>query len=452
MTTLVTGKAQAAIRKATVRLMPVVALGYFFAFLDRTNLAVASLKMNSDIGINAAQYGLGAGLFFAGYIVLQTPSNLGLHRFGARIWVPGIMCLWGVVAALSSIIHGEVSFYVLRSLLGVTEAGFFPGIILYLSYWFPGALRGRMSGMFMVAIPMCTAIGAPVSGAMLDAWGWRWMFVLEGIPSVILGIAAFWLLPNRPKDARWLAPGESSALTELLAEEERQVQRRSPLKLGQSLRHPRTIGLGLVYFAIDMGLFGLAFWMPQIVKSSLQITDNFTVTLLTAIRYLIAVPAMIVAGRLTQRVGRPIHFTAIPLAVGGVALGVSALLVGAPWLGYLGLCICAIGVMCSFPGFWSLPSAFLAGVAAAGSIAMINSIATVSGFFAPYWVGLMTTQFGSSKWGLVTIAGVMVAGAVLVVAMRQPSRVSSGSEAGNDAAAEAAMSTPRPGATNNEPS
>jgi MFS family permease len=407
-----------ALARATWRLVPLMAVCYFFAYLDRTNLSVAALTMNRQLGLSGTAYGFGAGLLFVGYVLLDAPSNLVLHRVGARVWMARIMVVWGLVAAACAAIQGETSFFVLRFLLGVAEAGFFPGMILYLTYWFPAARRATVTGLFMIAVPLSTAVGAPLGGLLLGLdgalglAGWRWLFLLEGLPSIVLGLLLLRLLPDRPTDARWLTAEERSWLTATLAAEESAV---AAMPVRRAVRHPRVIALGLVYFAIAFGLYGLGFWMPTILKTSLAL-DNLTVTLLTAVPYAIGAIAMVRWGRRCDRIGRPVANTLVPMAAGGVLLAVSAFLT--PWLGYAGLCACAIGVMAAFPCFWTLPSAFLSGAAVAVGIGVINSIGNLSGFLGPYWVGWMTDLFGSSRWGLVTIGLVMVAGAGLVSRLR----------------------------------
>jgi MFS family permease len=411
--------ARSALGKATRRLVPMMAVCYFFAYLDRTNLSVAALTMNKELGLSATAYGFGAGLLFLGYILLDAPSNLIMHRVGASRWMARIMVVWGLVAAGSAAIQGDVSFYILRFFLGVAEAGFFPGMILYLTYWFPAARRGTVTGLFMVAVPLSTAIGAPLGGLLLkldgvwDLSGWRWLFLAEGLPSVLLGFLLLWLLPDRPAKAKWLTDDERGWIEDTLAAENAATAARNPLPVRKALVHPRVIGLGLVYFSLAFGLYGLGFWMPTILKSSLAIRDNFAVTLLTAAPYLIGAVAMVVWGRRCDRSGRSVLYTVAPMAAGGVALTVSAFLTSAPWLGYAGLCACAIGVMAAFPCFWTLLPAFISGAAVAGGIGVVNSIGNLSGFLGPYWVGWMTDLFGSAKWGLVTIGLVMIAGAVL---------------------------------------
>jgi MFS family permease len=408
-----------ALDKATRRLVPVMAICYFFAYLDRTNLSIAALTMNKDVGITPTAYGFGAGLLFIGYILLDAPSNVVLHRVGASRWMARIMVVWGIVAAACALIQGELSFDILRFLLGMAEAGFFPGMVLYLTYWFPAARRSAVVGLFMVAVPLSTALGAPLGGLLLGLnglgglAGWRWLFVIEGLPSVLLGLLLIRLLPDRPAQAKWLSAEEIEWVEDTLAKEHELIESR-PMSIGRAWRHPRVIGLGLVYFTVAFGLYGLGFWMPQIIKASLKITSNLDVSLLTAAPYAVGAVAMVVWGRWCDRSGRTALYTAVPLLVGGAALVVSTLLTGLPWLGYVGLCVCAVGVLAAFPGFWKLPSTFLAGAAAAVGIGVINSIGNVAGFLGPYWVGWMTDLFGAAKWGLVTIGIVMIAGSALV--------------------------------------
>ncbi|HET6499919.1 MAG TPA: MFS transporter [Amycolatopsis sp.] len=416
-----------ALRKASRRLLPLMAICYFVSYLDRTNLSIAALTMNKELGLSATAYGFGAGVLFLGYILLDAPSNLIMHRVGASRWMARIMIVWGIVAAAGAAISGEISFFLSRFLLGVAEAGFFPGMILYLTYWFPAARRATVTGLFMVAVPLSTALGAPLGGLLLKLdgvaglSGWRWLYLFEGAPAVVLGIALLWLLPDRPAKARWLTVDERDAIENTLARENAEAEQGNPMPVRRALVHPRTLALGLVYFGIAFGLYGLGFWMPQIIKSSLEIKDNLDVTLLTAVPYAVGAVAMVVWGRVCDRAGKPASYTMLPMVIGGLALVVSAFLTSAPWFGYAGLCACAIGVMAAFPCFWALPSAFLSGAAAAAAIGVINSIGNVSGFLGPYWVGWMSSLFGSAQWGLVTVGLVMTAGGVLVKALGEES-------------------------------
>jgi MFS family permease len=403
------------------RLLPLLGFCYFLSYLDRTNVSVAALTMNADLGISATAFGLGAGLFFIGYFVFEVPSNVIMHRVGASRWIARIMISWGLVAAGQALVQGETSFYVARVLLGIMEAGFFPGAILYLTLWFPAAQRARVVGLFMLAVPLSTALGAPIGGLLLrmdgiaGLAGWQWLFIIEGVPTVLVGFLVLRYLTDSPEKAEWLPADERRWLMGTLAVEARETASRHRITARQALHDRRVLVLSGVYFAIVFGLYGLGFWIPTIVKSSLAIEDDFVVTLLTAAPYVVGVVAIVVWGRLVDRRGRPARLTALPMAVGGLALAVTAFGTAFPWLGYAGLCVCAVAVMASFPGFWTLPSAFLSGAAAAVGIAVINSIGNLSGFAGPYWVGLLTDVFGEAKWGLVSIGVVMVAGALVVV-------------------------------------
>ncbi|WP_163566564.1 MFS transporter [Fodinicola feengrottensis] len=378
------------------RLIPFLMLCYFLSYLDRTNISIASLTMNKSLGLTAAEYGLGAGLFFIGYFLFEIPSNLILHRVGARLWIARIMVSWGVVAVVMAAIQGPVSLYVVRIVLGIAEAGFFPGIILYLTYWFPASYRGRAVAFFMSSIAISTAVGAPLGGLLLGLDkiagldGWRWLFVLEGVPTVIVGILVVFLLPSTPRRAKWLTDDQRNWLVTRLDAEDAKTRARHHMTVLQAIVKPRVLALSLIYFATVFGLYGIGFWLPQIIKKSLGISSNLQVSLLTAVPYAIGIVAMILWGRYCDRTGRYAVGTAVPMLVGGVALTASAFLTGLPWLGYAGLCVCTLGVLMSFPGFWGLPSAFLTGAAAAAGIATVNTIGNLSGFLGPYWVGWMT--------------------------------------------------------------
>ena len=405
------------------RLLPLLGACYFLSYLDRTNVSVAALTMNADLRISSTAFGLGAGLFFIGYFIFEVPSNMIMHRIGASRWIARIMITWGVVAAGQALVQGETSFYIARILLGIMEAGFFPGAILYLTFWFPAAQRARVVGLFMLAVPLSTAIGAPIGGLLLKMdgvaglVGWQWLFVVEGAPAVLLGFVVLKFLTDSPDKAGWLAPDQRRWLTSTLDAEARETESRHRITALQALVNPRVLTLSGVYFALVFGLYGLGFWIPTIVKTNLAIKDNLTVTLLTAAPYAVGVVAIVLWGRLVDRRGQALKLTAAPMLVGGLALAITAVATSLPWLGYAGLFVCAVAIMASFPGFWTLPSAFLSGAAAAVGIAVVNAIGNLSGFAGPYWVGLLTDLFGEAKWGLVSIGAVMATGAVVVLAM-----------------------------------
>lgn len=408
-------------RTVVRRLLPLMGVCYFLSYLDRTNLAVAGLTMKDSLGLTETVFGLGAGLFFIGYFIFEVPSNLIMHKVGARVWIARIMISWGIVAAAQAFVVGESSFYALRILLGIAEAGFFPGMILYLTYWFPAKQRARVVGLFMAAVPLSTALGAPVGGLLLKldgVWGlegWQWLFLVEGVPTILIGFAVLRWLTDRPEKAAWLPQDQKSWLSKTLRKEQAAVDSNSSFTIRQSLTHPRILMLSLIYFAVVFGLYGLGFWMPTIIKDSLGIKDNLNVTLLTAAPYAVGSVAIVLWGRLVDRRDRPVPLTAGPMLIGGLALALTAFATSSPWVGYAGLFVCAVGIMASFPGFWRLPTAFLTGAAAAAGIALVNAIGNLSGFVGPYWVGWSTDLFGGSKWGLVGIGVVMILGAVLTI-------------------------------------
>jgi len=401
------------------RILPLLGFCYFLSYLDRTNVSVAALTMNDDLGISASAFGLGAGLFFIGYFVFEVPSNLIMYKVGARIWMARIMVTWGLVAGAQALAQGEATFYALRILLGVAEAGFFPGMILYLTFWFPAEYRARAVGWFMAAVPLSTAIGAPLGGLLLKldgAWGlagWQWLFVTEAVPTVIAGLLLLFSLTDRPEHATWLTSDQKSWLATTLRREH-DATGAGHLKAFSALYEPRVLGLSLIYFAIVFGLYGLGFWLPTILKSSLKIEDNLVVTLLTAAPYAVGAVAIVLWGRLIDRRGTPAKLTALAMAIGGISLAGTAFVTAEPWIGYAGLFVCAVSVMASFPGFWRLPTAFLTGAAAAAGIAAVNAIGNLAGFAGPYWVGFLTDQLGEAKWGLVSIGLVMLLGAIAV--------------------------------------
>jgi D-galactonate transporter len=405
-------------RAVAVRLIPFLMLCYFLSYLDRTNISIAALTMNDDLGLTAAQFGLASGLFFIGYFFFEVPSNLIMHRVGARIWIARIMITWGIVAALMAAVQGPASLYVVRVLLGIAEAGFFPGIILYLTFWFPAEYRGRAVALFMSAIPLSNAIGAPIGGALLSLHGfagltgWRWLFLLEGVPTVIIGVVVLWLLPSRPGDVRWLSEKQRGWLSGRIDAEAKQTSQRHHMNVWQAIKRPRVLALALIYFCLPLGTYAIGFWLPLIIKKSLGISNNLNVSLLTAVPYVLAFAGMILWGRVVDRTGRYAAGGALTLGVGGLALAVSAMLTGLPWLGYAGLCVGTIGSLMTHPGFWGLPRAFLTGAAAAAGIATINSIGNLAGFVGPYWVGWITETLGAQQWALVSIGVVMVVGAV----------------------------------------
>ncbi|MCA0201815.1 MAG: MFS transporter [Proteobacteria bacterium] len=413
------GELAAALKKTSIRLLPFLALLYFLAFLDRVNVSFAALQMNQDLGLSPFIYGLGAGIFFLSYVLFEVPSNLILHKVGARKWIARIMITWGLVSAGTAFITGPNSFIAARLLLGLAEAGFFPGIILYLTYWYPAEVRGKIIGAFMLAIPLSTVVGAPISTALLDMSvfglkGWQTLFLLEGLPSVLMGIVTFFYLPDRPANATWLTEREREAITSRLAAEEQGSGREH--RLGAVLGSPRLWLLGFVYFCIVLALYGLNFWTPLMVKS-LSGLSNRDVGWLTAAPNLVAAIAMYVWGRWSDKTGKRRTFFLIPCLVGAAGFAVSVL-APSPVSGIAAIYLGTICVYLCAPIFWTLPTSMLAGAAAAGGIAVINSVGNVSGYLGPFLLGALQEKTGNYVGGFICLGASLLLAAALVLAAK----------------------------------
>jgi ACS family tartrate transporter-like MFS transporter len=413
----------AAIGKATVRLIPFLCLAYAINFLDRVNIGFAALHMNKDLGFSPTVFGFGAGIFFLGYIAFEIPSNLALHRFGARIWIARIMISWGVLACAMALVHSETSFYVMRFLLGVAEAGFFPGIILYLTLWFPAPTRAHIVALFMAAVPLATVVGGPVSGALLEMRGvlglagWHWLFIIEGVPAILLGVAALFVLADRPEQARWLTKDETQALSATLHAEAETAKTIGYADLWQALTRPRVLALGLLYFLMVIGLYGIGFWMPQVIQTFGL--DTLEVGFLTAIPYLFAAIAMVVWGRHSDRTGERCWHIALPLFLAAAAFAWSAN--WGPLLPtMIALTVATLGFYAAFGPFWSLPTALLTGTGAAAGIALVNSMGNAAGFAGPYIVGLLKQATGSFSAALLFLAAALALGGLMALVFRAP--------------------------------
>jgi MFS family permease len=414
--------------KVAVRILPFLALLYFVNYLDRVNIGFAGPNgMNEELGLTATAFGFASGIFFLGYLVLEVPSNLALHRFGARRWLARIMVSWGVVATVMAFVPNTTALVVLRFLLGVAEAGFFPGIILYLTYWFPAGQRAKAVALFMVAIPVSSAIGSTVSSLLIahgdgvfGLSGWRFMFLVEGVPAILLAFVTWFYLTDRPDQAKWLTEGERRWLVDELDAERRATEAAHHWPLRKALAHPRVLGLAFVYFGIAYGLYALGFFLPTIVAGfGRQFGTKLSVLqagLVIAIPYVVAAAVMVFWARHGDRADERKWHVALPMAVGGAAIPV-ALYLGNPYTAMVAVTICAVGVCCALPTFWALPSTFLTGTAAAGGIALINSLGNISGFAAPYITGLLRDLTGTQRTGMWLVGACMIAGAVLVLAL-----------------------------------
>ncbi|MDB5518851.1 MAG: D-galactonate transporter [Tardiphaga sp.] len=415
------------LRKITLRIVPFVMLLYFIAFIDRVNIGFAALTMNKDLGFSPTVFGFGAGIFFLGYFLFEVPSNLVLDKVGARIWIARVMITWGLISGAMAFVQGAASFYALRFLLGAAEAGFFPGIILYLSYWFPARQRAAVTAIFMAAAPLSTVLGSPVSGALLEMHGllglsgWQWMFIVEAVPAVILGVVVLFYMTDRPAQAKWLNDDERRWLVTTMNAEAAKKAGTASHSVWRGLADLRVIALSLVYFGTSAGLYTLGIWAPQIIKefglSSLQ------VGFLNALPGVVAVAAMVLWARHSDRSGeRTWHvvgaclLASLGLVLAGFAGSVIAVL--------LALTLVNVGISSAKPPLWSMPTLFLSGSAAAAGIATINSIGNLGGFVGPAMIGWIKDLTGSFRGGLFFVAGLLVLSAVLTLVLARAQRAS----------------------------
>ncbi|MBD9640664.1 MFS transporter [Ensifer sp. ENS07] len=405
------------LRKITWRIVPFIMVLYLIAFIDRVNIGFASLTMNQDLGFSSTVFGVGAGIFFLGYFLFEVPSNLILHKVGARIWIARVMITWGLVSGAMALVQGTTSFYTLRFLLGVAEAGFFPGIILYLSYWFPARRRAAVTAMFMAAAPLATAIGSPISGALLEMhgiWGlagWQWMFIIEAVPAVIFGVVVLFFLTDRPEKAKWLTDDERAWLVKTM-EQEQAGKVKASHGIWAGLADVRVLALSLIYFGTSAGLYTLGIWAPQIIKSFGL--SSFHVGLINSIPAVFAVIGMIVWARHSDRTGeRTWHVVgACLLAAAGLVFATGATTVFAVMIA---LTLVNIGISASKPPLWSMPTMFLSGPAAAAGIATINSLGNLGGFVGPSMIGWIKDTTGSFAGGLYFVAALLVISAVVTL-------------------------------------
>jgi D-galactonate transporter len=404
-------------RKVAVRLMPVLLLLYVIAYLDRVNVTFAQDKLQSDLGFSGAVYGFGAGVFFLGYFIMEVPSNLALHKFGARRWMARIMVTWGILAACTMFVSSAWSFYLVRFLLGVAEAGFFPGMILYLSYWFPGRERARAVGFFMSAIAISYAIGAPISGGIMSAFGgvagltdWQWLFLLEAIPAVVAGFFVLFYLDDGPEHADWLDEDEKGWLADRLRGEEEARIERERFSIKDALKDRRVLAFAVLYFCMVVNVYGLSFWVGEIVDKVGGLSDVGK-GFVTAIPYTVAIVGMVLIPRHSDRTGERKGHTAAGLALGAVAFALSTVV--SPVAAIACLAVGLFFLLGVHPVFWTMPAAFLSGAAAAAGIALINSIGNLGGFVGPYLVGLVKDATGSTNGGLLVLACILAAGSFL---------------------------------------
>ncbi|KGT81707.1 MFS transporter [Bradyrhizobium japonicum] len=404
------------IKKVSIRLMPMLFVGYVLAYIDRINVGFAALKMNADVGISSYIFGLGAGVFFLSYFIFEIPSNLALARIGARRWISRIMISWGIISAAMALVQGPTSFVVIRFLLGAAEAGFFPGVILYLTFWFPQAYRARIVAAFIVAVPVSLAVGGPISTAILGMHGfaglkgWQWLFLLEGIPTVLFGFVFLAVMPDKPRDAKWLSLEERTALQSAIDDDDHAVTQAHGLTVFQALSDSRVLALAFIWFANTTANLGLAFFLPQILKG-LGLTDMQT-GFTTSIPYVFGTLGILGFGYISDRYNERRWTLFVALAMTAAGLLVAGLLHGS-LMAVAFMAVAAIGIYGAKPPFWPLPSTFLAGRTAAAGIALINAIGNLGGFVGPYVIGWIRDSTQSFEAGLYFLAVLTLLGAVV---------------------------------------
>jgi ACS family tartrate transporter-like MFS transporter len=408
--------------KVTRRLIPYLFLCYVVNYLDRFNISFAALEMKADLGLGDAVYGLGAGMFFAGYVTFEIPSNLILQRVGARWWIARIMITWGALSCCMMFVRTPGSFYALRFLLGVAEAGFLPGILFYLTHWIPARDRARVFALFLTSTALAGVVGGPVSAALLKLRGlgglagWQWLFLVEGLPAVVLGVTTLLYLPDRVSHARWLSGAEQGWLEDALRAERATMQKTHGLTLWQALTHGRVWRLCLLYFSTIISFYGVAFWLPQIVQSFSGL-GNVATSLLSTLPYVAASIGMVFVARHSDRTRERRRHVALPAFAAAAGLLLGALVQRHPPLAFLALCLSATGIWSTLGPFWSIPTAFLSGTAAAGGIALINSVGNVGGFVGPTVMGFLKERTHRFESGLLVLAATLVVAGVLALSL-----------------------------------
>src|SRR5665647_341437 len=427
LTSMTTEQSRRLFSKITWRLIPLLFLSYIIAYIDRINIGFAKLQLGEVLGVDpnvfGSVYGIGAGLFFIGYFIFEVPSNLIMQRVGARLWIARIMIVWGLVSMSMMFISGKSGFYLVRFFLGVAEAGFFPGVILYLTYWYPAKERARIVALFASGAVLAGVIGSPLSGSILGLQGkgglegWQWLFLLEGIPAVLMGLVVLVALPNRPQKARWLSAEEKIRIQSSLDEEASRSQGRSHFRLSDAFSSGRIWLLCLIYFLLNVGGYGFEMWLPSIIKDFSEM--NFAkVGWINAIPYFVAMVAMLVTGSHSDRTGERRWHVAIAAASSAIGFALSAYLKN-PYLAMAALTLAFVGLKSTLGPFWALGTLFLSGTAAAGGIALINSVGNLGGFVGPMLVGIITDRTGSTASSLLILGGALLLMGLLVLTIRR---------------------------------
>ncbi|MCK9705818.1 MFS transporter [Pseudomonas syringae] len=417
-------------RRITLRLIPFIFICYLFNYLDRVNVGFAKLQMLDALSFSETVYGLGAGIFFIGYVLCGLPSNLALNRFGPRRWIGLMMITWGIFSTCLLFVTTPVEFYVLRFLTGMAEAGFFPGIVLYLSRWYPNQRRGRIMALFMSAIPVSGLLGGPFSGWILNHFaagqggmaGWQWMFLIQGLPTVALGVLAFVLLCDRVEDARWLTPAQRQRVKTDITNDELSRPVHGKSSVASVLTMPFIWILGFIYFCIQSGVYAINFWLPSIIKN-LGFSDALVIGWISAVPYLMAGVFMLLVGRSADLRNERRWHLVVPMLMGATGLIIAANFATLPIVAIIGLTIATMGALTSLPMFWPLPTALLSASVAAGGLALINSIGQMAGFLSPYLVGWIKDQTGSTTLALYSLAALTIVGSLVALRISRLSAI-----------------------------
>ncbi|MED3728222.1 MFS transporter [Priestia filamentosa] len=417
------------IRKVTWRIIPFVFICYIISYIDRANLGYAALEMNKDLALSSEVFGFASGIFFIGYFLFEVPSNVMMQRFGARVWIARILVTWGILAVITGFIQSAMHLYILRFLLGVAEAGFFPGIIMYLTFWFRSKERATTIALFTAAIPVSYIIGAPLSTWIMDSinWmnisGWRWMFILEGLPAVILGVVTYFYLTDSPKNAKWLKIEEKEWLIQELKKDTESRKDVKHLGIMKAMINPKVLFLSFIYFVYQTGSLGVGYWMPQIIKGFSDTLTNIQIGLIATIPYIGATIGMIFWSRHSDSKGERRLHSAIPLLLASIGL-VGAGLTGNPYLAILLITLSLTGMYSFKAPFWALPSLFLTQSTASIAIASINSVGNLGGFVGPYTIGIINGATHDIKVGLLFLSSLLLISFLMVLFMKVDDRKS----------------------------
>jgi ACS family tartrate transporter-like MFS transporter len=415
------------IRKMQWRILPFIFLLYVVAYLDRFNIGFAALTMNKELGISSQQFGLLVGTFFFGYVLFEVPSNLLLYKVGARIWIARILITWGIVAMLTGFVHNVRELYIARFLLGVAEAGYYPGVVLYLTRWFRQREQAQAIAIVLIGVPVTSILGGPISGIILDQvhWlgvsSWRWLLVLEAIPAVVCGVLAYFVLPERPVEAKFLAPDEKAWILEELAQETKKKVGEHQISMAGTFLNLRVWQLGWIQFTALIGLYSLSSWMPQVVKALSSHYSNTVVGWLVVIPQVVGLVSMVLVSRSSDRKQERRFHAAIATVAGGTGWLLLSM-TSSPVLSMMALALVAAGAYSFFGPFWSIPSEFLTGYAAASGIAFINSIGNLAGFVGPFAIGFIKDRTGSLHWGLVFVGTSMLVSAIFLTLLPKKAR------------------------------